>query len=314
MNFEHAEALFNLANNGVLTRIDERGRRCGDLYQWAIHPRTAEKDSPLAADDAAFAAKYPIIIPGPQAVTEHALYPAMSAGESLNTAGILISRRKTHRQPHIAEVLQLCRVAMECASLTIWLLGDPSREIRLDRCMSEDMEQLEQQRQYLEIGEEDEINNSARYPKQLLEMNAEHRRKFNKMVSDAKTAYTFSNTPRFTKMIRRSAQWVDSHVPAHDTGEIADHGLENAARSLYSYGSSFIHGYKWISSYGRKGAVWRMIADALAVSLNMTECAVCLFEAASRAPGGARPAGSHLPERFELTVAAWSAALFSSQA
>jgi hypothetical protein len=25
---EQAEALFNLANNGVLTRIDERGQRC----------------------------------------------------------------------------------------------------------------------------------------------------------------------------------------------------------------------------------------------------------------------------------------------
>jgi hypothetical protein len=33
LNAEQAEALFNLANRGVLTRIDERGQRCGDLYQ-----------------------------------------------------------------------------------------------------------------------------------------------------------------------------------------------------------------------------------------------------------------------------------------
>lgn len=84
-----------------------------------------------AADDAAFAA-YLAHAGGPQAVTEHALFPAMSAAESLHTAGILVARRKSHRQPHITEILQLCRVAMECASLTVCLLGDPDRNVRRD--------------------------------------------------------------------------------------------------------------------------------------------------------------------------------------
>jgi hypothetical protein len=128
-----------------------------------VAPRTAEGQSALAVDDAAFAAAYPLTHAGPQAVTEHALFPAMSAVESLHTAGILVARRKSHRQPHIAEVLQLCRVAMECAALTIWLLNDPSSEVRRDRCMSEEMEQLEQQGRYLKIGEEDETGNPARY-------------------------------------------------------------------------------------------------------------------------------------------------------
>lgn len=312
LNVEQAEALFNLTHNGVLTRIDERGQRCGDLYQWALHPHTAERGSPLASDDAAFAAAYSVIIPGPQAVTEHALFPVMRASESLHTAGILVARRKSDQQPHIAEVLQLCRVAMECAALTIWLLGDQSGEVRRERCVSEEMEQLEQQRRFLLIGEEDEAANATRYPPHLLTMNAEHRRKFNKMLTDAKAAYTFAKPPSFTKMIRESAQWVDAHVPAHDTGEIADHGLEYPARSLYSNGSGFIHGYKWMVDYGRNGVVFTMIADALAVTLNMVECAVCLFEAATRAPDGARPKESYLPERFEPTVAAWSKELFSA--
>jgi len=81
---EQAEALFNLANNGVLTRIDERGKRCEDLYQWGLHPHTAETGSALAADDDAFTATYPLTLAGPQAVTEHALFPAMSAAESLH--------------------------------------------------------------------------------------------------------------------------------------------------------------------------------------------------------------------------------------
>lgn len=249
--------------------------------------------------------------PGSQTVTEHALFPAMSAAESLHTAGILVGRRKSHQQSHIAEVLQLCRMAMECAALTVWLLSDPSSDVRRDRCLSEEMEQLEQQRRFLAIGEEDETGNPTRYPPRLLTLNAEHRRKFNEMLADAKMADTFAKTPSFTKMIRESAQWVDAHVPAHDTGEIADHGLENPARSLYSYGSSFIRGYKWMTDYGRNGAAFTMIADALAVTLSMVECAVCLFEAASRAPGHARPEGSFLPERFEPTVAAWSMEMFS---
>lgn len=39
------------------------------------------------------------------------------------------------------------------------------------------------------------------------------------MLDGPKTAYTFDKTPSFTAMIRSSAQWVDAHVPAHDTGE-----------------------------------------------------------------------------------------------
>lgn len=311
LNFEQAEALFNFASRGVLTRIDERGQRCGDLYQWGLHPRAAADGSPLAADDAAFAAAYPLTLAGPHAVTEHALFPSMSAAESLNTAGILVGRRKSHRQTHFAELLQLCRVAMECAALTIWLLRDPSREVRRDRCMSQEMEQLEQRRRYLVIGEQDETARPARYPRKMLTENAEHRRRYNKMLDDSKEAYTFEKPPSFTTMIRESAQWVDAHVPAHDTGEIANNGLENSARSFYSYGSSFIHGYKWMTEYARGGTMFPLVADALAVTLNMAECAVCLFEAASRVPGGARPQGSYLPERFEPTVTAWSAELFS---
>ena len=58
-----------------------------------------------------------------------------------------------------------------------------------------------------------------------------------------------------------------------------------------------------MTDYTRGCTVFTLIADALAVTLNMADCAVCLFEAASRAPGGARPDGSYVPERFEPTIA-----------
>jgi hypothetical protein len=101
-------------------------------------------------------------------------------------------------------------------------------------------------------------------------------------------------------------------VALQPCSEIANNGLDSSARSFYSYGSSFVHGYKWMTDHTRGGTVFTLIADALAVTLNMAECAVCLFEAASRAPGGARPDGSYVPERFEPTIAAWSTELFGA--
>ena len=94
---EQAEALFNLANNGVLTRIDERGHRCEDLYQWGLHPHTAETGSALAADDDAFTATYPLTLAGPQAVTEHALFPARYS--LLSSPRSATCRGQQHRLP-----------------------------------------------------------------------------------------------------------------------------------------------------------------------------------------------------------------------
>ena len=90
---EQLESLFDLAHSGVLSRIDARSLRCEDLYEWGLHPQTAAPGSALAAADASFARVYPLTLAGPQAVTEHALFSAMSAVGCLHTVGILIARR-----------------------------------------------------------------------------------------------------------------------------------------------------------------------------------------------------------------------------
>ena len=259
-----------------------------------------------------FTAAYPLTMAAAAPVTGHALFPVMSAVGSLNTAGVLVARRKSHRQPHIMEIMQLCRVAMESAALTIWLLSDPDPDVRRVRCLEVEMEQLRHQKQFLVIDAENEAGRGDRYTPQLRAMNAEHRTKFNGVFDAAKEAYSFAKPPSFTDMTRSSARWIDTHVPAHDAGEIATAGMEGIARSFYCYGSSFVHGYQWMTGYAQGGTVFALVSDALAVALNMTECAACLFEAASRRPGGARSDGSYLPERFESTVAAWSKELFSA--
>lgn len=206
---------------------------------------------------------------------------------------------------YASSVMQLCRSAMETSARTIWLLSDPDRNVRRDRCMSMEMEQLEQQSQFLKLDAEFERRGRNPRPPNVVAMNASHREKHADLTSRVKKGYTFTKPPSFTKTIAHAARWVDAHVPAHDTGELAASGLEEGARSFYPYGSSFVHGYSWMSDYARGGRLFGMIADSLAAALNMTECAVGLYEAACRAPGGRRGADSLVTERLEPTIAQW---------
>lgn len=121
-----AEALVNLLTNGALDRVDQRGKRARELYQWGLHPHHAEPGSPLA-DNAAFEEAYPLALSGGVGVTEEALFPMMNASENLNAAGILIEERPNNGNVLASSIMQLCRSAMESSAKTIWLLSSPDR-------------------------------------------------------------------------------------------------------------------------------------------------------------------------------------------
>ena len=53
---------------------------------------------------------------------------------------------------------------MECSALTIWLRGDSDPVVRRDRCMSEEMDQLEEQSRYLAITQQAEEASPDHYP------------------------------------------------------------------------------------------------------------------------------------------------------
>lgn len=305
------EMLVNAASGGVLDRIDNRAKRARELRQWGLHPHHPEPASPLAADDAAFAAAYPLLLAGDAAVTEECLFPMMNASENLYAAAALVDERGNSRDLYASSIMQLCRSSMENSARTVWMLSGSVREERRDRCMSLEMEQLEQQAYFLKLEAEFEQSGRNQRPQNLIDMNNAHREKHTALREEVKEAYTFAKPPSFTKTIGEAARWVDQHIPPHDTGELREHGLEQGARSFYSYGSSFVHGYSWMVDYARGGVLFGMVADGLAAAINMTECAVCLFEAGCRAPGGQRAADSHVPERLEPTIAAWSKELFS---
>ena len=87
----------------------------------------------------------------------------MNASENLNAAGILVEKRPENGNVHASSIMQLCRSAMDASARTIWLLSDPDSEVRRDRCLSLLMEQLEQQRRFLKIND-DNVNRGPSPP------------------------------------------------------------------------------------------------------------------------------------------------------
>jgi hypothetical protein len=114
------------------------------------------------ANNAAFEA-YPLALSGGVGVAQEAVFPMMNASENLNAAGILVEARPENGNVHASSIMQLRRSAMDSSARTIWLLSDPDSEVRRDRCLSLLMEQLEQQRRFLKIND-DNVNRGPNPP------------------------------------------------------------------------------------------------------------------------------------------------------
>jgi len=300
------EALINLLTGGVLDRIRQRAARGRELHPWGLHPHGPASGSLLAADNAAFEAAYPLALSGGAALSQAALFPTMNATDNLDAAGSLVAQQTDTQKLHASSVMQLCRSALEASARTIWLLSDPSREVRRDRCLSLLIGELEQQKVFLKIDGEGEATGPNPRPPEMVTMNQEHRRKQAELVQRLKDNYSVGKPENYSKTVALAAQWVDDHIPPHDTGELANISFVSGAKTFYSLASSLTHGYKWAVDYGRNGRLLGMIADGLAASVNMTECAVALYEAVCISHGGESVTESYVPDRLMLTVAEWS--------
>jgi hypothetical protein len=305
-----AQLVANLMTNGAIGRIDQRAKRGAELRQWGLHPHKPDEGSPLAADDAAFEQAYPEALSGGQGVMEEALFPMMSAAECLSAVAALVEHRNVNGSVFSIPVMQLCRSAVESSARTIWILGEPDRDERRERAFRVLCEQLEQQRRFLKIEDENVMGGANPPPQKVISELREHRRKQADLVQTLTDKYPVKKPEPFGKTIGLAAKWVDEHVPPHDTGELAANGLHGGTTAFYSWGSSLVHGYKWAVDYAPGMRLFPMIADSLAAAVFVTECAVCLYEAACRAPGGPRNPDTRVPSRLEPTIAAWSKDLF----
>ena len=64
---------------------------------------------------------------------------------------------------------------------------------------------------------------------------------------------------------------------------------------------------KMCRQFGLEAMLLEMIADSLAASIKMTECAVALYEAVCRGSGdGRQRTESYVPARLEPTIAQWT--------
>jgi hypothetical protein len=302
----------------VVMRITERAVRTHPLGEWALLRRVMpdggssepdprrfmpDKGSSLGLDDLGF---MPDI--GNHVVSSTARYPVMSAAENLVGAAQVHSATFCEGRIATGSVGTLCRSAIESSAKTIWLLGDVSREVRRARCLGFIERERSYQKPFIDI--EEEIFAIRTDPAKTIEYQgfqrhrAEYDKRQNAITSLPQDAR--QKPPRkFEKVVAWAAEWIDDNPPPHATNELGL-GMALGAKSFYAFGSSFVHGYKWMSDYVKDDTeLLRMIADGFAAALIMTECAVALFEARSSNPARAAVRKKNYPERLTTTVDAW---------
>lgn len=204
----------------------------------------------------------------------------------------------------------LCRSAIESSAKTIWLLSDPSREVRRAKCLGFIEREQSYQRPFIDI--EEEVFALRTDPAKATDYQdfQRHRADYDKrqnaitsLLEDAR-----QKPPRkFERVVAWAAEWIDANPPPHATNKLGL-GMALGAKSFYAFGSSFVHGYKWLSEYVKDDVgLLKMIADGFAAAVIMTECAVALFEAQSTSAARAAVRKKNYPERLAATVAEWAA-------
>lgn len=293
------EALAGIGD--VSRRIDSRAQRGLLLQRWGLGGKRVQPGSSLDQDDNDFAPE----LNYKNLVSSTALFPAMAATDSLAIACTNAGERRDSRNLHTVANLTLCRAALESASRTIWLLSPTDREERRKRCLAITKHELGQQKYFVGQLETENDEGKGRYTNTDYNPLLAHKKDF-----DERLAYldAVSGLPgiQFRPIITAAADWIEQNVPAHDRGEIANRNLTHGMKLSYSLGSSTTHGMKWLTDYlGDQRNIMGMIADGLAASVNMTECAVALFEAQASIPRTAGR-GHPYPERLRSTVSKWS--------
>lgn len=285
---------------GVMQRIRDRAARGRELEQWGLKPQPVDPDSSLAADDAGFLTDL-----GGDYVRTTAIYPIMSATDCLVAAAQLVDDWDTTNNSHMVALLTLCRSAVETAAKTIWLLSDVDRAVRRKRCVGFTYSEMSNQKSFHAIEERNysALPNKATNP--MYRDLQEHIRLFRKR-EEILGREPKAKTPNETGYAIHAAKWIDKHPPVH-AEELPPDGLALGAERFYLAGSSFTHGYKWASDYVKLPQhAYGMVADGLAASIAMANCAVALYEAQAQRRGSPTDRTRRYPDRIEPTITAWS--------
>jgi hypothetical protein len=264
----------------VLQRIRERAARGRELERWGLpRPEPVDPDSSLAADDAGFLRDL-----GGDYVRTTAIYPIMSATDCLAAIAHLVDGWEATNNSRMIALLTLCRSALETAAKTIWLLSDADRTVRRARCVGFTYSEMSNQKSFHAIE-----RRNYRTPPNTEDSPAyrdlqEHIRLFG-IREQILGREPKAKTPNEKGYVISAAKWIDAHPPAHDEGLPPD-GLSLGAERFYIIGSAFTHGYKWTIDYVKVPQnAYGMVADGLAASIAMANCAVALYEAQAQRRG-----------------------------
>lgn len=288
----------------LIANIGDRARQANDFLAWGLRPHPVEADSRLAQDDDAVALQNE-----PNLISSTARYPTMNASENLVAASQVVSYALLNGQLRTSAVSVLCRTAMESAAKTIWLISETDPDERRRRCFGF----IEDERSWQDKFDKIEAATLAVRTDELVEADLaefeKHRHRFEQrltLITDL-PANQRKAPPRFTEMVNGAADWVDANRPRQPDPELDKVMFPRGAKSFYSLGSGFVHGFKWAVDYVEDDSdLIEMTLDAFGAALRMTECAVILFEAQSLGPRPNPRRTRNYPSGLADTVAEWA--------
>lgn len=302
----------------LMMSITERVVHAWRLGEWALlhqvrpdgsstpsdpRPFAPDKGSSLAFDNLDFMPDL-----GPNLVSSTARYPVMTAAENLVGAGQAHSAALQQKRTSVVSLGSLCRCAIEASAKTIWLLAPTERQVRQARCRGFIQSERQPQESFIRIEEQVLVKRqNAGLPADMQNFQR-HRDQYNErqaLISALPKSERIKPPGNYSDIVSWSAKWIDANPPAHAAGALP-FGMQLGADRFYAIGSSFVHGFKWMTDYVRdEEATLRTVAEGFAAAVIMTECAVCLFEAQSTNPARAAVRKANYPEWLAPTVDAW---------
>jgi hypothetical protein len=313
------ERLLRMA--GLMWSNADRAARAWRMGEWALlhqvrvdgssKPRdpsrfVPDRGSSLDLDDAHFLPEL-----GGNFVSSTARFPVMNAAECLVGASQAFGASLEQKRTSTLSTGILCRSAIENAAKTIWLLADPTRAVRRARSLGYTEREIGYQKKYIAVETRfldlrtDDRRDAARQSFAEAEQQFRERLNFLTLLPKAARQRPPSDYEFF---IRWAGDWIDQNPPPHvNDADGLPYGMSIGAERFYTVGSSFVHGYKWMTAYlGTEEDVLTQLAESLAAAVIMTECAVALYEAQATHPARARVRHKNYPDHLESTVLLWA--------
>lgn len=271
-----------------LALIGDRAKQAKDFLLWGLRPNPIHRESRLARDNASVTLE-----DEPNLISSTALYPVMNACEHLVAAAEVIAFAVTQGQTRTSATAALCRIAMESSAKTIWLISETDTEERIRRCYGFLKAERGRQEGFEKL--EDEALAARTDPlAEADRANFEKRRalvaaRLAKIEALPAQAITGSSGGPL-KLVEDAEAWIDKHLPRKADPELDAVMHPRSAKSFYSLGSGFVHGFKWLMGYVLDDDVLddspllAITLDSFGNAIRMTESAVSLYEAQAIGP------------------------------